>query len=64
MAHEASVEISLYKVISRIHQAQAVLSLWHETLSTDDGNIPDMIEAVLTLLDGLPDAIVNNAEDK
>lgn len=50
-------EISLCDVMSRIQQAQTVLSVWLQTLSTDDGKVPDMVDSVLTILDGLPDAV-------
>ncbi|HEN3293438.1 TPA: hypothetical protein U5D59_002880 [Yersinia enterocolitica] len=50
-------QITLDDVMCRIQQAQTVLSLWLRTLTTDDGDTPDMVDSVLTILDGLPDAI-------
>lgn len=41
----------------RIQQAQTVLSFWRETMTTDDGSYPDIVDAVLTILDGLSDAV-------
>lgn len=58
MNHSIPLEI----VMMRITQAQAVLSVWLQTLTTDDGNVPDMIDAVTTLLDGLADAIAISME--
>ncbi|WP_048696565.1 prophage protein [Erwinia piriflorinigrans] len=52
-----SHEITLSDVMCRIQQAQTVLSFWLQMLTTDDGKVPDMVEAVLTILDGLPDAV-------
>ncbi|HHH0343969.1 TPA: hypothetical protein ACPZNB_002992 [Yersinia enterocolitica] len=50
-------QITLDDVMCRIQQAQTILSFWHETMTTDDGSYPDIIDAVLTILDGLPDAV-------
>lgn len=52
-----SHEITLNGVMCRIQQAQAVLSVSLDTLTTDDGVVPDLIASVLTILDGLPDAV-------
>lgn len=52
-----SHEIPLSDVMSRIQQAQTVLAVWLQTLTTDDGKAPDMVDSVLTILDGLPDAV-------
>lgn len=41
----------------RIQQAQTILYFWRETMTTDDGSYPDIVDAVLTILDGLPDAV-------
>ncbi|WP_407212057.1 hypothetical protein [Enterobacter hormaechei] len=41
----------------RIQQAQTVLAMWLHTMTTDDGKAPDMVDAVLTILDGLADAL-------
>ncbi|WP_261246548.1 hypothetical protein [Serratia fonticola] len=59
-----SHEITLDDVMCRIQQAQAVLTLWLGTLTTDDGNTPDIVDSVLTILDGLPDAIAHQVEGK
>lgn len=56
--------IPLSEVICRIQQAESVLSLWLGTMTTDDGDSPDLIASVLTLLDGLPDVIAHNMESK
>ncbi|WP_036624384.1 hypothetical protein [Pantoea sp. AS-PWVM4] len=57
--------IPLEIVIMRITQAQTVLSVWLKTLTTDDDNVPDMIDAVSTLLDGLANAIaIDMVSDK
>ena len=50
-------QITLGDAMSRVQQAQTILTLWLETLTTDDGNVPDMVDSILTILDGLPDAI-------
>lgn len=50
-------QITLDDVMCRIQQAQTILSFWRETMTTDDGNYPDMVDAVLTILDGLSDAV-------
>ncbi|EKN6263077.1 hypothetical protein DVP94_21290 [Yersinia enterocolitica] len=50
-------QITLDDVMCRIQQAQVVLSFLREMMTTDDGNYPDMIDASLTILDGLSDAI-------
>lgn len=55
-------EITLSDVMSRIQQAQTVLLVWQLTLTTDDGKAPDMVESVLTILDGLPDAVAVQME--
>lgn len=41
----------------QIMQAQAVLSLWLNTMTSSDGNLPDMIGAVMTLLEGVPEVM-------
>ncbi|EKN3339365.1 hypothetical protein OZ813_003793 [Yersinia enterocolitica] len=60
----SSKKITLDDVMCRIQQAQTVLHLWLGTLTTDDGNTPDMVDSVLTILDSLPDAIANQTECK
>ncbi|HDM8409509.1 TPA: hypothetical protein ACSAFW_004351 [Yersinia enterocolitica] len=50
-------QITLDDVMCRIQQAQTILSFWRETMTTDDGNYPDMVGAVLTILDGLSDTV-------
>ncbi len=49
--------ISADDAFCQIQQAQAVLSLWLETMTNKDRDIPDRIGAVLTLLDGVPEAV-------
>ncbi|MEK9497797.1 hypothetical protein V2H77_15255 [Photorhabdus sp. P32] len=56
-------QMSLEEVISRVQQAQTVLSVWMKALTTDDGNVPDMVDSVITILDGLPDAIALQMEE-
>lgn len=57
-------DIPLEEAMCRIQQAGAALSLWLGTMTTDDGDAPDLIASVLTLLDGLPDVIASNMERK
>ena len=49
--------LSVSEVMGRIQQAQTVLTMWLHTMTTDDGEAPDMVDAVLTILDGLADAL-------
>ncbi|CAM7786273.1 hypothetical protein WE689_002891 [Escherichia coli H10] len=49
--------LSVSEVMRRIQQAQTVLTMWLHTMTTDDGEAPDMVDAVLTILDGLADAL-------
>lgn len=57
-------EISLEEAMCRIQQSEAVLSLWLGAMTSDDGNAPDLVASVLTLLDGLPDVIASNMEGR
>ncbi|MCI1680468.1 MAG: hypothetical protein LKK36_09340 [Ewingella americana] len=57
-------DIPLGEAMCRIQQAESVLSLWLGTMTTDDGDAPDLIASVLTLLDGLPDVISRSMEAK
>ncbi|HDL7098244.1 TPA: hypothetical protein PXM79_000984 [Yersinia enterocolitica] len=50
-------QITLDDVMCRIQQAETVLTLWLGTLTTDDGNVHDMVDSVLTILNGLSDAV-------
>ncbi|EPZ8124480.1 hypothetical protein ACXV6R_002323 [Yersinia enterocolitica] len=50
-------QITMDDVMCRIQQAQTILSFWCESMTTDDGNYPDMVDAALTILDGLSDAV-------
>ena len=50
-------ELSTDAVMCRIQQAQTVLTVSLNTMTTDDGKAPDMVDAVLTILDGLADAL-------
>ncbi|CNL38787.1 Uncharacterised protein [Yersinia enterocolitica] len=50
-------QITLDDVMCRIQQAETVLTLWLGTLTTDDGNVPSMVDSVLTILNGLSDAV-------
>lgn len=59
-----SSEITMSDVMCRIIQAQTVLKLWLLVLTTDDGRTPDMVDSILTLLDGLPDVIAEDMERK
>lgn len=56
-------QITLIDSMCRIKQAQAVLSLWLGSVTTDDGNTDDMIAAIQTLLHGIPD-ILSAVEDE
>lgn len=49
--------LSVSEVMCRIQQAQTVLTMWLHTMTTDDGEAPNMVDAVLTILDGLADAL-------
>ncbi|QGY33221.1 hypothetical protein [Pantoea cypripedii] len=55
-------KIPMHIVMQRIMQVQTVLSLWQQTLSSDDGNVPDMIDVLSTLLEDLADAIAIDME--
>lgn len=55
--------VSLADSICRVQQAQAVLSVWLNLTTTDDGDTADLLGAVLTLLNGIPD-IMDAAEDE
>lgn len=55
--------VSLADSICRVQQAQAVLSIWLERTTTDHGDTADLLGAILSLLDGLPDAM-DAAEDE
>lgn len=59
-----SNQIELSDVMCRIQQAQVVLTVWLETMTTDDGRVPDMVDSVLTILNGLPDVIAQQMEEK
>ncbi|MCX7132715.1 hypothetical protein [Aeromonas sp.] len=50
-------EITLSDAMCRVHQAQAILSMWLETMTTSDDNAPDMVGGLLTILDGVADAM-------
>lgn len=52
-----SREINADDARCQIMQAQAVLSLLLNTMTHKDGNLPDMIGAIMTLLDGVPEAM-------
>lgn len=49
--------VSLSDSICRVQQAQAVLSVWLERTTTDHGDTADLIGAILSLLDGIPDVM-------
>ncbi|MCL6336217.1 hypothetical protein [Pectobacterium carotovorum] len=53
-------EKGLEDAMNQVLQAQAVLSVWVKTMTTDDDNVPDMIDAVMTILDGVPDVIAEH----
>lgn len=50
-------EMTLSDAMCRVHQAQAILSMWLETMTTSDGGAPDMVGGLLTILDGVADAM-------
>ncbi|OCA60744.1 hypothetical protein A9R10_13100 [Aeromonas piscicola] len=50
-------EMTLSDAMCRVHQAQAILSMWLETMTSSDGNTPDMVGGLLTILDGVADAM-------
>ncbi|MFJ5387325.1 hypothetical protein [Pectobacterium sp. CHL-2024] len=53
-------EKGLEDAMNQVLQAQAVLSVWVKTMTTDDDNVPDMIDAVMTILDGVADVIAEH----
>lgn len=53
MSHQISADSAQCQVT----QAQAILSMWLESVTSRDGNLSDMIGAVMTLLDGVPEAM-------
>ncbi|RSV89329.1 hypothetical protein [Klebsiella aerogenes] len=55
--------ISLADSICRVQQAQAVLSIWLERTTTDHGDTADLIGAILSLLEGIPD-VMDAAEEE
>ncbi len=55
-------QLSLQEVMCRIQQAETVLTVWLHTMTTDDGKAPDMVDAVLTILSGLADALAMEAD--
>ena len=54
--------LSLADSICRVQQAQEVLSLWLEATTKDDSTA-NLLGALLTLLEGIPDAM-DAAEDE
>ena len=56
-------KVSLSDSICRVQQAQAVLSVWLESTTTDHGNTSDLIGAIMSLLEGIPD-VMTAAEDE
>ncbi|WP_413475992.1 hypothetical protein [Hafnia paralvei] len=55
-----SNNLALDDVACRIQQAETVLTMWLNTLTTDDGATPDMVGEVMSLLDGLANSISNH----
>lgn len=55
-------KLPLTDVFCRIQMAETVLSLWLKTLTSDDGNVPDMVGVIITLLDGLANSIALHDE--
>ena len=55
-------ELSISEVMCRIQQAQTVLTVWLHSMTADDGKAPDMVDAVLTILAGLADALAMEAD--
>ncbi|MNF89605.1 hypothetical protein D3C84_721360 [compost metagenome] len=52
-----NAEMTLSDAMCRIHQAQAILSMWLETMTTSDDSAPDMVGGLLTILDGVANAM-------
>ena len=48
----------LEDVTHQVKQAQAVLAMWLELASSNKSDISDKIGAVITLLDGVPEVMV------
>lgn len=57
-----SKQLSSFDVMCRIMQAQTVLTVWLKSMTTDDDEAPDMVDAVLTILSGLADALAMEAD--
>ncbi|MEI7209948.1 hypothetical protein WCT90_15705 [Pectobacterium carotovorum] len=50
----------LEDAMNQVIQARAVLSVWLSTTNADEDNVPDMIDAVMTILDGVADVIAEH----
>lgn len=48
----------LEDVTHQVKQAQAVLAMWLELASSNKSDISDKIGAVITLLDGVPEVMI------
>lgn len=55
--------ISLVDSTCRIQQAQEVLSLWLEAANKNDNGTANLIGAIISLLDGIPE-LMYSAEDE
>ncbi|KAE9627739.1 hypothetical protein [Aeromonas veronii] len=56
-------EMTLSDAMCRVHQAQAILSVWLETMTTSDDHAPNMVGSLLTILDGVADAMSTADEE-
>ncbi|CNI16664.1 Uncharacterised protein [Yersinia similis] len=49
----------LEDVTCQVRQAQAVLAMWLELATSNKSDISDKIGAIITLLDGVPEAMIS-----
>lgn len=42
----------------RVKEAQAILNIWLESVTHEDGIVPDLVGSLLTLLNGIPEAMM------
>ncbi|WP_260862766.1 hypothetical protein [Citrobacter sp. Marseille-Q6884] len=54
-------KVSLADSICRVRQAQVVLSLWLEAMNKNDNTTDNLIGAIMSLLDGIPE-LMDSAE--
>ncbi|MDO4688813.1 MAG: hypothetical protein Q4A94_07760 [Plesiomonas sp.] len=42
----------------RVKEVQAILNIWLESVTNEDGIVPDLVCSLLTLLNGVPEAMM------